>query len=50
MFIPEIEKKSVEEIKKFQEAQLPGLLEYLVKNSKYYQRIFFGSRKMAFPY
>lgn len=44
MFIPEIEKKSVEEIKKFQEAQLPGLLEYLVKNSKYYQRIFLQNK------
>lgn len=40
MFIPEIEKKSVEEIKKFQEAQIPGLLEYLSKNSKYYQKVF----------
>ena len=44
MFIPEIEKKSVEEIKKFQEAQLQGLLEYLVKNSKYYQRIFLQNK------
>ncbi|MDX2442357.1 MAG: AMP-binding protein [Bacteroidales bacterium] len=44
MFIPEIEKKSVEEIKKFQEAQLPGLLEYLVKNSKYYQKIFLQNK------
>ncbi|MEN8119830.1 MAG: AMP-binding protein [Bacteroidota bacterium] len=40
MFIPEIEKKSKEEIKKFQEKKLTELLEYLNSNSKFYQDLF----------
>lgn len=40
MFIPEIETKSKEEIKKYQERKLPELLEYLSNNSKYYQDLF----------
>ena len=40
MFIPEIETKSKEEIKKFQESKLSEVLEYLQKNSKFYQEMF----------
>lgn len=40
MFIPEIEKKSVVEIKKFQEQKLTETLLYLNANSKYYKRVF----------
>jgi len=37
MFIPEIEIKSKEEIKEFQEKKLRETLSYLIKNSEYYQ-------------
>ena len=40
MFIPEIEKKSPAEIKRYQESRLPEMLEYLSLKSKYYKRIF----------
>ncbi len=40
MFIPEIEKKSLEEIKIFQEGKLKETLGYLKMHSKYYQRMF----------
>ncbi|MBN2165439.1 MAG: AMP-binding protein [Marinilabiliaceae bacterium] len=40
MYIPEIEKKSQFEIKRFQESKLPELLEYLNTHSKFYQRFF----------
>ncbi len=40
MFIPEIETKSKEEIKKNQETKLPEISEYLQKNSKFYQEMF----------
>ncbi len=40
MFIPEIETKSFQEIKTFQESKIPDLLDYLSKYSKYYQRMF----------
>ena len=40
MYIPEIEKKSLKEIKKFQENQIPGLLTYLNKNSNFYKKLF----------
>ena len=40
MFIPEIETKSKEEIKKFQESKLQEVLSYLNKNSKFYQEMF----------
>jgi len=40
MFIPEIEKKSNEEIKKHQEAQLPELLTYLAEKSIFYRELF----------
>ena len=40
MFIPEIEKKSLAEIKKYQESRLPELLTYLSNNSKFYQDLF----------
>ncbi len=40
MFIPEIETKSKEEIKKYQESKLPELLSYLKNNSKFYQELF----------
>jgi phenylacetate-CoA ligase len=39
-FFPEIEKKSKEEIKKFQEAKLPATLSYLKKHSKFYAEMF----------
>ncbi len=39
-YIPEIERKSIEEIKEFQEAQIPGLLSYLSKNSNFYRELF----------
>lgn len=38
--IPEIELKSQEEIKQFQEGKLHKLLEYLSENSPYYKRMF----------
>lgn len=38
--VPEIEKKSVEEIKAFQEKKLVELLQYLQEKSPFYQRIF----------
>lgn len=38
--IPEIEKKSISEIKEFQEEKLQGLLTYLKTNSKFYQNLF----------
>ena len=38
--IPEIEKKSVKDIKVFQEQKLRELLSYLNSNSKYYQNLF----------
>ncbi len=38
--IPEIELKSQQEIKQFQEEKLHELMEYLSKNSPYYKRIF----------
>ncbi len=40
MFIPEIETKTKEEIKKYQERKLPELLGYLNSNSKFYQDVF----------
>lgn len=40
MPIPEIEKKSTTEIKKFQEDKLRNTLYYLKDNSKFYQRLF----------
>ena len=40
MYIPEIEKKSLKEIKKFQENQIPGLLTYLNKKSNFYKKLF----------
>lgn len=40
MFIPEIEKASKEEIKKYQENCLPELLNYLNENSPFYTRFF----------
>ncbi|MFK5856084.1 MAG: AMP-binding protein [Bacteroidota bacterium] len=40
MSIPKIEKKSLEEIKKFQEGKLKDTLSYLNTNSKYYQKLF----------
>ncbi len=38
--IPEIEKRPLSEIKKFQEEKLQGLLQYLNTNSKFYKRLF----------
>ncbi|NOX85570.1 MAG: phenylacetate--CoA ligase [Chlorobi bacterium] len=40
MFIPEIEKKPLHEIKKYQESRLPELLEYLNARSKFYRELF----------
>ena len=40
MYIPEIEKKSKEEIKRYQETKLHGILSYLNSNSKFYQDLF----------
>ncbi|HVD97125.1 MAG TPA: AMP-binding protein [Cytophagaceae bacterium] len=40
MFFPEIEKKTREEIKKFQEAKLPATINYLQKHSRFYQKLF----------
>ena len=40
MRIPEIEKKSLSEIKKFQENKMAELLIYLQENSKFYQKLF----------
>jgi phenylacetate-CoA ligase len=39
-FIPEIEKKSTLEIKKFQEERLRELLQYLITHSPYYKKLF----------
>jgi phenylacetate-CoA ligase len=43
MFFPEIEKKSKEEIKKFQESKLSATLSYLKNNSKFYSELFSAS-------
>ena len=40
MFIPEIEKKPLEEIKNFQEQKIPGLLQYLETHSVFYKELF----------
>ncbi|MCB2206736.1 MAG: AMP-binding protein [Bacteroidetes bacterium] len=40
MHIPEIEKKTIEEIKQHQESQLPGLLHYLKEHSTFYGQLF----------
>ncbi len=40
MYIPEIEKQSKQEIKRFQESKLPSVLNYLKKHSKFYQEHF----------
>jgi phenylacetate-CoA ligase len=40
MFIPEIEKRSKEEIKKYQESLLPEILGYLQENSVFYGEMF----------
>ncbi|HPE77328.1 MAG TPA: AMP-binding protein [Draconibacterium sp.] len=40
MFIPEIEKAGREEITKYQESRLPGLLNYLNENSPFYSSFF----------
>lgn len=40
MFFPEIEKKSKEEIKKFQESRISSTLLYLKNNSKFYAELF----------
>jgi len=40
MFIPEIEKKSLKEIKAYQESRLPELLSYLKKKSVFYAELF----------
>jgi len=40
MSIPKIEKKSLPEIKKFQEGKLKDTLSYLKNNSRFYQRLF----------
>ncbi len=40
MHIPELEKKSTEEIKQYQEKQLPELLNYLMENSTFYRQLF----------
>lgn len=40
MFIPEIEKKSIREIKKYQESRLPELLAYLNDKSVFYTEMF----------
>ena len=39
-FIPEIEKKSTLEIKKFQQERLRELLQYLITHSPYYKKLF----------
>ena len=38
--IPEIELKSPQEIKQFQEVELKKLIQYLEANSSYYQKVF----------
>ena len=40
MYIPEIEKAGREEIRRFQESQLPTLLNYLKENSPFYSQFF----------
>lgn len=40
MFIPEIEKKTIDEIKQYQEAQIPELLKYLLDHSVFYKELF----------
>lgn len=42
--IPELEKASVEEIKSYQDKKLRELLDYLVANSAYYQKLFIENR------
>jgi phenylacetate-CoA ligase len=40
MFIPEIEKKTIAEIRKYQEDKLPEILSYLNNNSAFYKDLF----------
>ena len=40
MHISEIEKKTLSDIKLYQEEQIPGLLNYLNENSRYYSKLF----------
>jgi len=40
MFVPEIEKKSLHEIKSYQESRLPELLAYLREKSVFYAELF----------
>lgn len=40
MIIPDIEKKTIPEIKAYQESRLPGLLKYLQGKSNFYSRLF----------
>lgn len=40
MFIPEIEKKSLNEIRAYQESRLPGILNYLDTHSPFYSGLF----------
>jgi phenylacetate-CoA ligase len=40
MFIPEIEKKTIREIKEYQESRLPELLTYLTEKSVFYSELF----------
>jgi len=40
MVIPNIETRSREEIKAYQESKLPQLLQYLAEKSKFYSRLF----------
>lgn len=39
-FIPEIERKTTEEIRRFQESRLPGLFQYLKEKSAFYRAMF----------
>lgn len=40
MLVPEIEKKSIQEIKSYQESRLPDLMDYLNTNSVFYRELF----------
>ncbi len=40
IMIPEIEKLSSEDIKRYQESRIPPLMKYLKENSPFYQRVF----------
>lgn len=40
MLVPEIEKKSIQEIKTYQESRLPELMDYLNNNSVFYKELF----------